>query len=135
MKNWRIRKITLVFLIIITILGFISKYYQGPYSYWLNNNVAGLFYEIFWILLFFLIFIPADSINKIPVIVFIITVLLELIQLCHLPFLEKIRSCFIGRTLIGSTFSFVDIIHYFFGCLIGWLVLKFILQKTNKIEF
>jgi hypothetical protein len=129
MKICRVRIITIICLVIITPLGFIFKFYSGPFYDWVNNNAAGMLYEIFWILLFFLFFPGYKTINRIPAIVFVITVLLEFMQLWHPPFLESIRHYFMGRTLVGTSFSWLDILHYFFGCLLGWLLLKFIIHK------
>jgi hypothetical protein len=49
---------------------------------------------------------------------------LECLQVLHAPVLDRIRSCFLGRTLIGATFVWWDFAHYAAGCLIGWLYLK-----------
>ncbi|ODS34777.1 MAG: hypothetical protein SCARUB_00037 [Candidatus Scalindua rubra] len=41
-----------------------------------------------------------------------ITCFLEFLQLWHPPFLESIRSTFIGSVLIGTTFTWWDFPHY-----------------------
>ena len=83
-----------------------------------------MFYEIFWILLVFFFFPDKKSVKRIPVGVFIITGVLEFLQLSHPWLFEKIRSYFLGRVLIGTTFTWWDFPHYAIGCVIGWLVIK-----------
>jgi hypothetical protein len=116
-------------LLVVTPLGFAFKFYPGPGSGWFNNYGAGLLYEIFWILLVFLFFTSRKSANVIPVYVFIITCILEFLQLWHPPFLEILRSSFVGRALIGTTFVWWDFPHYVLGCLIGWVWLRFLLRR------
>ena len=116
-------------LLVVTPLGFAFKFYSGPGNGWFNNYGAGVLYEIFWILLAFLFFPSKRSANVIPVYVFLITCILELLQLWHPPFLETIRSSFLGSALIGTTFVWWDFPHYVLGCLMGWGCLRFHLRR------
>ena len=111
-------------LLLVTPLGFLFKFYSGPAKWWFNDYGAGVLYEIFWILLVFFFFPGKKSVKVIPVCVFIITGVLEFLQLSHLWPLEEIRSYFLGRALIGTTFTWWDFPHYAIGCVIGWLVIK-----------
>ena len=36
-------------------VGVYTKFYQGPAADWVNNSLGGVFYEIFWCLLVFLV--------------------------------------------------------------------------------
>ena len=101
-------------------LGFASKFYSGPGSFWFNNYCGGILYEIFWCLAVVFVF-PTSSEFWIALWVFLITSLLEFTQLWHPHFLEVIRSTFIGRTLIGSSFVWMDFPYYIIGCFIGWI--------------
>jgi hypothetical protein len=56
---------------------------------------------------------------------------LEFIQLWHPTFLEFLRSNFIGRTILGTSFNWSDFPYYLAGCAIGWLLMKF-LQKHSR---
>jgi hypothetical protein len=105
MAKYSIRRYCIYSLLAVVPLGFLFKSYSGPGHRWFNDFVAGLFYEIFWILLVFLILPKKKWVNKIPLWVFLITCALEVLQLWHPKFLEKIRSFFIGAALIGTTFS------------------------------
>ena len=99
---------------------------------WFNNYGAGLLYEIFWILVVFLFFPYKKAVNKIPLWVLAATCFLEVLQLWHPRFLEEIRSFFLGKALIGTTFVWWDFPHYFVGCLIGWVWIKWIIRSNHK---
>ena len=123
-----IRKHTVYSLLAVTPVGFGFKFYNGPAKWWFNNYGAGLLYEIFWILIVFLIFPKERLARKIPVWVFIITCGLEILQLWNPRILQAIRSSFIGRALIGTTFAWWDFAHYAFGCFLGLLWLRWLVK-------
>ena len=114
---------TLILIFIIVPIGFYSKFYSGPGKDWINNSLGGVLYEIFWCLFIFL-FLIKIKIWKIAVSVFIATCILEVMQLWHPHSLEYIRSFFLGRTLIGTSFSWFDFIYYFIGSIIGYVLLN-----------
>jgi len=116
------QKWTFIFLLFITLLGFYTKIYSGPGASWVNNSLGGVFYEIFWCLLVFLLMENARAL-VIATSVFIVTCILEVLQLWHPEFLEFIRSYFIGRTVLGTSFNLYDFIYYFIGSGIGYLIL------------
>lgn len=113
-------KLTLLSLSIIVPLGFLTKCYSGPADYWVHNSLGGVLYEIFWCLLLFL-FLPRRKPWFIASVVLIGTSILEFLQLWHPTFLEMLRSYFIGRTVLGTSFTWSDFPHYFAGCGLGWL--------------
>ena len=129
MKKFRI--VTLLSILIIATLGFASKFYTGPAAKWFNNSLGGLLYEIFWCLAISFILIKTKP-WKIALSVFIITCILEFLQLWHPVFLEMIRSTFIGRTIIGTTFVPSDFVYYALGSFAGWMLLKKIRKLTNS---
>lgn len=120
---------SVILLLIITPLGFYTKFYTGPAAQWVSDSSGGLLYEIFWCLLFFIIFSNAKPFF-IAVLVFIGTCFLEFLQLWHPPFLELIRSSFIGRTILGTSFSWDDFIYYLIGSGVGYLILT----RLNKLR-
>lgn len=117
-------------LLIIVPIGFFSKFYSGPTANWVNNSLGGVFYEMFWCVLIFLFFSGGKP-WAIATFVLIVTCLLEFLQLWHPPFLEMIRSNFIGRTVLGTSFIWSDFPYYFLGCGIGWLWIRR-LQNIGK---
>ena len=117
-------------IILITIpIGIFSKFYNGPGYEWVNNSLSDIFYVIFWD---FVLFLFIKKPLQIIIIVFIWASLIEFSQLLHTPFLEKIRSYFIGRTLIGTTFDWTDFIYYLAGSVIAFVVLKYLKKRYSK---
>nr|WP_242034293.1 DUF2809 domain-containing protein [Richelia sinica] len=110
-------------------MGFFWKYYTGPFHPWFNNYGSSLFYEIFWCLFASWFWRSRQAVQQIPILVFIITSILEFLQLWQPPILTAIRATLIGKWLIGTTFSWWDFWHYFLGCILGWLWL----QQIHKI--
>jgi len=103
--------------------GFTCKFYQGPLGFWVRNYAAGLLYEVFWILGFFLLFPKRELIGRLSLWVFVLTSFLELLQLYQTPWIEKLREPFLGKVLLGTTFSWWDFPHYAAGCLLAvWLL-------------
>jgi hypothetical protein len=115
--------------LVITPIGFLTKFYRGLLGDWVNNSLGGVLYEIFWILVLFLLFPKRKYLNIIPILVFGITSALEFLQLYRHPILDTIRSTFIGRTLIGTSFVISDFFYYALGCLAGWIILEICYRK------
>ena len=120
----------LISILIIVPPGLYSKFYSGQAARWVNDSLGGVLYVIFWCLLAFL-FLSNTKPWKIAATVFIITCFLEFLQLWHPPLLEFFRNNFIGRTILGTTFTWSDFPYYLVGCGIGWLWMKS-LQKHSK---
>ncbi len=123
-------KRALILLLLITPLGFYTKIYSGPAAQWVNDSLGGVFYEIFWCLLVFLFLVKSRA-WVIAASVFIVTCFLEVLQLWHPEFLEIIRSYFIGRTVLGTSFNLYDFIYYFIGSGIGYLILTRLQKLRN----
>ncbi len=64
--------------------------------------------------------------------VFLGTCALECLQLWHPPFLESLRSHFIGQTILGTTFAGADFPYYFLGCWIGWGWIRYLKNLTTE---
>jgi hypothetical protein len=121
-------------LLIVVAMGFIFKFYTGTAHEWFNNYGAAVFYEIFWCLFLFLLVRSRKAVIKIPLWVFGITCGLEFLQLWHPLLLEQFRSTYLGRILIGTTFSWWDFPHYAVGCLLGWFWLRQINKEFFKLH-
>ncbi len=121
---------TLISVLIIVPLGIYSKFYSGQAARWVNDSLGGVLYVIFWCLFAFL-FLSNTKPWKIAAVVFAITCSLEFLQLWHPPLLEFLRNYFMGRTILGTTFTWSDFPYYLVGCGVGWLWMKF-LQKHSK---
>ena len=120
----RPRLCALISIAVVVPLGLGLKFYPGPARGWVNDSLGGVAYEIFWCLVLFAIWPRRSAINPIVIGVLVVTCLLEALQLVDHPVLASIRGNFLGRTLIGTTFVWSDIIYYVIGCALGWLWLR-----------
>jgi hypothetical protein len=126
------RFLAFVSLLVITPLGLWTKFYQGIGHTWFNNYGGAILYEIFWCLFFFLIWPQRKMLGRIAIAVFVVTCILEGLQLWQNPTLVAIRSTFIGRMLLGTTFVWWDFLYYLIGCVAGWLWLKLIWNSSQR---
>ena len=108
----------LIALAVITPLGFATKAYTGPGSWWVQDYLGGVLYEVFWILIAMAVR-PKWSPWRVAAGVLAVTSALEFLQLWHPPALHAIRARFIGSALIGTTFVWWDFPHYVLGCVLG----------------
>ncbi len=114
----RTRLIALVIVILLTPIGFYTKFYRGPGYNWVNSYTGDILYSMFWF--FVLVFLrPRISAIKAAIIILIFSTVIEFSQLLSFPMLEKARDSFIGRTIFGVHFVPVDIIYYGIGCLLA----------------
>lgn len=119
--NWNnIQKLSILVLLIL--LGVSTKLYTGIGSGIIHNYVGGIIYVIFWNFLFIFLF-PKYSPYKLLIWVFLVTSVIEIIQLIHIPLLEQFRKNFIFSVLFGNTFNLFDFIGYFIATCIVWLIL------------
>ncbi len=119
----RTRLYALAAVLLLTPIGFYTKFYHGPGYVWVNSYAGDIFYPMFWF--FVLIFIrPRISPVKAAMIVFIFSTVIEFSQLLSFPILEQIRGTFIGRTVIGVRFVPADIVYYAAGCLLAFGLYK-----------
>ncbi len=120
----RVRIIALILLPIVVLLGFSCKVYRGPADDFVNNwGPASVMYEIVFVLVGFLLAWPRFSIGCIAIGVGVATGIVELLQQWHPPWLERMRATFLGRSLLGDSFSWWDFPAYLVGCFLGWLLL------------
>lgn len=110
-------------LLLITPLGFATKFYEGPGGAWVEGYAGGVLYEIFWMLVVVMV-APQSRPGVVASAVFSVTAVLETLQLWQPPLLQALRATFLGRTLIGDTFSWWDFPHYALGCAAGYLLLR-----------
>jgi hypothetical protein len=107
-------------LAIVVPVAFATKFYQGPGAVWVQGSLGGVLYEVFWCLALGLWLRHAPAAG-IALGVLIVTCALEFLQLWQLPVLELLREGFLGRTLLGDTFSWSDFPYYLIGSGLGWV--------------
>ena len=129
---FRRRRGALLSLCVVTPLGlWLWQYYDGPGKVWFKFYATGILYEIFWCLVLFFFWPRKKNAVKIAVGVFVVTCVLEVLQLWDAAFLEKIRSTFVGMALIGTCFVWWQFPHYVLGSLIGLVWLRMLGGKKS----
>jgi hypothetical protein len=127
------RKRALLLLIITLPIALVMKHYTGPGMWWLNNWGASIGYELFFILVFFILFPRRSAVIPIAVLVCIATCGLEILQLYKPPLLEIIRDNYLGRALIGNHFAWADFPAYPIGCALGWFLLTTVAAPKSSM--
>ncbi len=107
------------------------KFYPGPGRWWLNNWGASIGYEVFFVLVVFLIRPRPRAITAVAVGVCLATCALEFLQLWNPGPLAAVRSTFPGRMVLGNSFSWVDFPAYPAGCFAGWLTLRHLTSQVR----
>jgi hypothetical protein len=107
-----------VILCLLVPIGLGTKFYAGPFEAWIHSFAGDILYPVFWMFLIFFIK-PKWPVPSVSGIVFLSCTLVEISQLFSTPGLQELRSTFIGRTLFGTHFVFMDILYYAVGCLFG----------------
>ena len=79
----------------------------------------------------FLRIIIPTKIKLLPIFVFLFAALVELAQYFNIVALLCLEKSAFFSTITGTTFSFADIICYFLGCVIFWLIEKLVKLKTE----
>jgi glycopeptide antibiotics resistance protein len=123
--------IVIILLILVVPVGLVTKFYSGPAAVWVNDSLGGVFYEIFWCLLLFL-FYHNSKVWKIAGSVFVVTCIIEFLQLWHPAFLDIMRRNFVGRTFLGTSFNWTDFIYYFLGSGIGFIIITRLQRLSVK---
>jgi hypothetical protein len=124
--------IIFILLLIIIPLGLLSKTYTGIGQSWVNDYSGDILYEILWCLVFFWFFPSKKAIVTIPILVFIVTSLIEISQLFFDRVPLALRETIIWKLLLGSAFVWWDFPHYAIGSWLGWLLLTKIYYSTHK---
>ncbi|MFB6097597.1 MAG: DUF2809 domain-containing protein [Salinibacter sp.] len=105
-------------ILVLVPLGIGTKFYVGPGAQWVQGHAGGLLYVVFWTTVVAVI-VPTVSPWRAACGVFIVTCILELIQLWSPPVLQSVRQTFFGHALLGSTFEWWDFLHYGLGAIGG----------------
>lgn len=121
---------TVVLIILVAALGVLAKLYPTEEAMWVCNHLAGTFYVVELALILHLIF-PDHMAFLLAMAAFLITSLVEFLQIWHPGFLESFRASFIGHTILGSTFSWLDFPWYLGGALIGWGLLQWVRPRQD----
>ncbi|OLP16050.1 hypothetical protein BST81_22735 [Leptolyngbya sp. 'hensonii'] len=113
-----------VSLIVIIPIGYGLRFY-GPGPEWLDDLLGGIAYEMFWILLLLLL-LPKRSPASIAIGVCLVTCAMEVLQLWQNPVFKSLQATWLGRAVLGNTFTWSDFPNYVLGSGLGWLYVRFL---------
>jgi hypothetical protein len=92
---------------------------------WFYPFIAEYGGDVLWSAMFFFLFRflwPQHRLWLIALYTFLFSVAIELSQLYHAEWIDKIRITFLGRMLLGNTFLWTDIACYLAGTMLAWLI-------------
>jgi hypothetical protein len=102
------------------------RYYRGWAQHWIRFYISGIVYVMILSVGLFAILPSRKNVLRIPLIVFVLTCVLEFLQLYKPPFLQAFRAILIGAALIGTDFVWLQFPFYIVGAVCSYLLLKFI---------
>lgn len=108
-------------LILVITLGLASRRFGS----WFPNFVATYSGDTLWATALFLalgMFLPKAPNRMVAVLAFSISVIVELSQLYHAPWIDSLRATTLGGLVLGFGFLWSDIVCYAVGVLIGIVV-------------
>jgi glycopeptide antibiotics resistance protein len=125
-KNYRLA--LLVCIVLIVPFGYNIRFATGLGSPLLQDIIGSLAYQIL-LMLVVTFFYPRLSLVKTAVGVFLVSSVLEVLQLWQPPLLQAIRATWAGRVFLGNTFTWADFPPYALGSLLGWVGLRSLRQR------
>jgi len=117
---------------IIILLGYGMRFSQGMNAPLLQDIGGSVAYQILLMLVLAFIW-PRLSLLKCAVGVFFFSSALEFLQRWQSPFILGIRGTWVGRVILGTTFTWSDFPPYALGCLIGWVMLRYLRRRFTLL--
>ncbi len=118
----------IVLVIVAGIFGYSSRYFSDKLPF-IIAEFAG---DTFWAFaVYFLIksIIPKDNNVKTAIFAYVFSVLIEVSQMYHAIWIDKIRNSFIGGLILGFGFHWEDLVCYATGIFLAMLCDYFFIRK------
>ncbi|MEI6884586.1 MAG: DUF2809 domain-containing protein [Bacteroidota bacterium] len=126
----RNRALQILILLLVIAAGIVSRKYP-----WILPSSLGKYPgDALWALAAFVLWgliLPRATTMKIAGLAFLTSVLDEISQLYHAPWIDAIRSTSIGHLLLGFSFSWMDILAYATGVLAG-IIIESMVRFSHK---
>ena len=113
------------FIVATVLAGYYLRYYSGPLQTWVHRLSGGLLIVCFWGFLVAL-FLPGLRAKSLAVTITAFACCVELSLLVPQPVVTYIRGAFIGRSVVGPPFAWLDLAAYLGGGLIAYAGLRWI---------
>lgn len=120
--NYKKRRLVYIVLFLLIIPIGLATRRQPQWFFVLIANYGG---DVFWSTMFFFLFrcfSPNAPLWKIALYTISFSVAIEVSQLYHAPWIDRLRATFLGSMLLGNTFVWSDIACYSVGTILGWLI-------------
>jgi hypothetical protein len=92
---------------------------------WFPAFIATYGGDVLWSTMFFWLFRciwPAKALLTIALYAYAFDVAIEVSQLYHAPWIDRLRGTFAGKMILGHGFLWSDLVCYLVGVLLGWLI-------------
>jgi glycopeptide antibiotics resistance protein len=126
------RSIYLLVLFVIICIGLYSKRMTGIITEIID------FKDVVWAMMVYFLFriVFIDwSIKKIAVIGILFSFMVEVSQLYHADWIDKLRETYLGELILGSGFVWSDLLAYLcgigFGIIIDYLIESYLINRLN----
>lgn len=126
MKDARIRYFTLIICTIM--LGLLSRHIK-VIPLWIG--------DVLWAtMVYFMVgfLFPKPAGNKVIMISLAFCYMIEITQLYHAEWIDSIRLTLPGKLILGSVFSWGDILSYTAGILLGVLITRMAIKHSDRPE-
>ncbi len=127
----RNRMIYAVAVVIVILLGLGSRHYSNIMPKWIGDYAG----DTLWALMVFLgagFLFKTWETSRIGIIALLFSFLIEISQLYHSTWIDKIRRTTLGSLVLGHGFLWTDLICYIIGITIGIFIDKLIINRAQK---
>lgn len=128
MEHKRNRFLYGIIIIIVIILGLYSQKIDGNIPYFIKDYLGDSLWSLMIFIGFTFIFNRMKTI-KITIMALIFSFIIEISQLYHADWIDGIRITVLGRLVLGSTFSWSDLVAYIIGIIFGLIIDEMIILK------
>lgn len=135
MRHERKRSFYIILISTVIFLGLSSRFFAKVLPNWVNLYLG----DILWALMVFLVigFLwKKRSTTWVATVASVFSLVIELSQLYHAPWIDNIRRTTIGGLIFGYGFLWSDLVSYLVGVVIGVLLEKlwFFRERNNKVK-
>lgn len=118
LESLRIRAVYLCLAVAVIFIGLCSRRYREQLPYVVAEYSGDTLWALMVFLLISTIFVRSSLLSR-GLIAFAFSVLIEISQLYHAPWIDAIRQTRLGGLVLGFGFLWSDLVCYFVGILIG----------------
>lgn len=132
----RLRIFLIISLVVLFVLGVLTKEYVGPHRHWFKNYCGDMVFVMF---LYFFVKLLKPYMHAITLGMasFATVSLIEFTQKVSYPWLDDFRATFWGQLILGQHFDKKDFIYYGLGTLLAmaiYSIVFFLLKQRRPVQ-